>query len=221
MQLILLITLLGHAPSVDEEKAIARDIVRACPGKQAAADKASADFHAKDRRGEALAAYRGFVAGCAQNISVLHARVATLLLDQGDFKGAEASARRAVALEPNDSNRFTLLAVLSRANHPDARALYDGLKAYQGPRDDFLAGLAYIAFHLDDNATMKSASQRAIALDTKWWQPWFCAAMAEGIEPSPDYAKALKWLDRADALGAPVKTTSGIREALETAMRRK
>jgi hypothetical protein len=67
---------------------------------------------------------------------------------------------------------------------------------------------------------MRRTSAKAIALDSKWWQPWFVAAMAEALAERPDYARALAWLDKATTLGAPARTTSGLRGDLVEAARK-
>jgi tetratricopeptide (TPR) repeat protein len=145
----------------------------------------------------------------------VHIRIGYLKFEAGDFAAAEASYRKAVALDPSFTNRLSLLEVLIREKKPEADALYADLSRYDGNRDDIWAGLAYAAFHRDDLTMMRKASAKAIALDTRWWQPWFTAAAAEGLSEHPDPPRALRWLDKADALGAPPAYTKGLREALK------
>jgi predicted Zn-dependent protease len=209
----------AHEPNRNEEAEIVRSITAACPGSRALAERAASSFHDRAGRAAALAAYQE-LARCPKAPAIVHVRVGFLKLEAGDFAGAEASCRRAVALDPSMTNRLSLLEALVRQRKPEADALYAELMRYDGDRDDVWAGLAYAAFHRDDVEGMRRASARAIALGTKWWQPWFTAAVAEGLAPRPDTARALGWLDRADALGAPRRYTDEIRSGLRDAAAR-
>jgi tetratricopeptide (TPR) repeat protein len=218
--LLLSIPAVAHPPDAGEEASIVREIVAACPQKKALAERASADFHDPARAPAALAAYEKLLA-CAGKLSIVHIRVGYLKFASGDFAAGEAHYRTAVKLDPTFTNKLSLLEALVRQNKPEADALYAELARYDGDRDDIWAGLAYAAFHREDDALMRKASAKAIALDTKWWQAWFCAAAAEGVAEKPDYARALRWLDKADSLGAPAKYTRPIRDALTEAARKR
>jgi hypothetical protein len=222
----LILAALAAAPAAgpparpDEEAAIVKQIVAACPGRRDLAVRAGADFHAPARHALAAKEYEE-LARCGKSVGVVHARIGSLRFEAGDFAGAEASARTAVALDPSVSNKLALLMPLIREKKPEADALYAELARYDGDRDDIWAGLCYAAFHRDDVVLMRKASARAIALDTRWWQPWFTAAVAEGISDRPNYPQALRWLDKADALGAPARYTKEMRDAFNEAAARK
>jgi predicted Zn-dependent protease len=211
---------LAHPPDPKEEKRIADSIVAACPGRRALAAEAAADFHDDATHARALARYQE-LARCPKAPAIVHVRIGNLKFETNDFAGAEVSYRRGVALDPTITNQLSLLEALIRQKKPEADALYAELMRYDGNRDDIWAGLAYAAFHHDDVPGMRRTSARAIALDSKWWQPWFVAAMAEGLAERPDYARALAWLDKATALGAPERYTSGLRGDLQEAARKK
>jgi tetratricopeptide (TPR) repeat protein len=219
--LLLLLSLpaAAHTPDAGEEASIVRQIVAACPQKKALAERASADFHVPRRWAEALAAYQELL-GCAGKVAIVHIRIGFLKFERDDFAAAEAEYRTAVKLEPTITSKLSLLEALVRQNKPEADALYAELSRYEGDRDDIWAALAYTAFHRDDLALMRKASAKAIALDTRWWQAWFCAAAAEGVADKPDYARALRWLDKADSLGAPAKYSKPMRDALMEAARK-
>jgi tetratricopeptide (TPR) repeat protein len=206
----------AHRPDPREESAIVDEIAAACPAQRDLARRASADFHDPSRRRVALAEYEQ-LARCARSVAIVYTRIGFLKFESGDFAAAEATYRKAVALEPSFTNRLSLLETLAREKKPEADALYAELARYEGDRDDIWAGLAYVAFHRDDVPLMRKASARAIALDTKWWQPWFTAAIVEGLADHPDYPRALRWLDRADALGAPPNYTKSMRSSLNEA----
>jgi tetratricopeptide (TPR) repeat protein len=209
----------AHTPDPGEEAEIVRAIVATCPGQRVLAERASADFHNKARRSAALNEYEQ-LSRCAESVVIVHIRIGFMKLEAGDFVAAEAHSRRAVALEPSITNKLSLLEALIREKKPEADALYAELVRYDGDRDDIWTGLAYAAFHRDDVALMRKASARAIALDTRWWQAWFTAAVAEGLTERPDYAQALRWLDKAQALGAPVSYTKNMRDALNGAYKK-
>ncbi len=173
----------AHEPDPVEEAGITSSIVAACPGQAALVASASRDFHEQERRPETLAAYEQ-LAKCAKAVAIVHVRIGHLQLEARNFAAAEKSYRTAVGLEPNLSNKLGLLEALTRQEKPDADALYAELARYDGNRDDIWANLAYVAFHRNDVPFMRKASAKAIALDTKWWQPWFTAAIAEAFQHS-------------------------------------
>lgn len=210
---------LAHAPDPKEEEQIVRSIVAACPGQRALAERASSEFHGTERQA-ALVHYEG-LARCARTVAIVHVRIGFLKFEAGDFASAEARYRKAVALDPRFTNRLSLLEALTRQNKPEAGPLYAELARYDGDRDDIWAALSYVAFHRDDVAFMRKASARAIALDTRWWQPWFTAAVAEGLAERPDYPRALGQLDRANALGGPPKIIESMRATLQEAAGRR
>jgi hypothetical protein len=75
-------------------------------------------------------------ARCAKSVGVVHARIGSLRFEAGNFAGAEASARTAVALDPSASNKLALLMALIREKKPEADALYAELARYDGDRDE-------------------------------------------------------------------------------------
>src|SRR5579863_3670456 len=149
---------LAAAPSPDpaEEADIAKKIASACPGQQALAEVASRDFHDSARLPVAAGEYRQ-LASCAKNVSIVFIRIGFAEFAAGDFAASERDYRRAVAIEPNYTNKLSLLEALVREKKPEADALYAELSRYDGDRDDIWAALAYVAFHRDDVALMKQA----------------------------------------------------------------
>lgn len=206
----------GHSPSSAEEEEIAAQLVRACPGQRALVEQAARDFHVPAHRVQALVAYKK-VASCAKAVPILHVRLGLLYLEAHDLVAAEASYRAGVRLDPSYSNKLSLLQALARADKPEAATLFAELKTYDGDRPDIWASLAYVALHREDVPFMKKAAGKAIALGTQLWQPYYVAATAEGLQPRPDYARALGWLTRADELAAPPKLTGALRDALQRA----
>lgn len=203
-----------------EEREIVDQIAKACPAKRKLAEEAGRIFSEPKRRAEALPKYQE-LARCAGSVSIVHRRIGSIHFQSGDFATAEASYRQAVQLEPNVTNKLALLEALLRQKKPEAGALYRELAAYDGRRADVWANLAYAAFHFDDTELMRKASARAIELGSTDWQPYFMAAMAEGVLDHPDHDKALQWLSKAEKLGAPSKYVTDTREALMAAKRRK
>lgn len=195
-----------------EEREIVEQIARACPAKRKLAEEAGRVYSDPKRRAESLPKYQELVR-CADSVSIVHRRIGFIRFESGDFAAAEASYRQAVQLEANFTNKLALLEALLRQNKPEADALYRELAAYDGNRADVWANLAYAAFHHDDAELMMKASTRAIELGSTAWQPFFIAAVAEGLLERPDHAKALRWLSKAEELGAPSKWVVPFREA--------
>ena len=195
-----------------EEREIVTQIAKACPAKRKLAEEAGHVYSDPKRRAESLPKYQE-LARCADSVSIVHRRIGFIRFQSGDFAAAEASYRQAVRLEANFTNKLALLEALLRQHKPEADTLYRELAAYDGDRADVWANLAYAAFHRDDAELMMKASTRAIKLGSTAWQPYFIAAVAEGLLDPPDHAKALQWLSKAEELGAPSKYIAPIREA--------
>lgn len=157
----------------------------------------------------ARAAALARLAPCGKAEPLYHQTLGSAQLAANEFKAAEASFRRQLALGATEAGQAGLLMALVRqptldaAQRADLRKQLDYFHAHACTRDDLCVGLAYVGFHLEDIALTRAAADAAITLGFAGWQPYFFGGAAWAVAPEADRAKARRLLLEAKKRGAP------------------
>jgi len=146
---------------------------------------------------------------CGRSIELYHLRMGAAHFALDDFRQAEASYRRALALRVTEAAQVGLLTALVRQKRLGPKQRAD-LRKHLGyfrdrscRRDDLCAALAYVAWHLDEHELARRAAGRAIAQGYPGWQPYFFGGAAYAVGRGADPKKARAWLLEAKKRGGP------------------
>jgi tetratricopeptide (TPR) repeat protein len=214
MHLLLLLALAttpeDSAARLQREQAELRaQLLASCPGKGATIGQLAGAPHAKQVEllralGECGAKHEAYFIqlGSAQNML-------------GQFPDAEATFRRALAIQVTEAAQLGLLTALARQKtlsekqKADLETNLDYFRTRTCTRDDLCAALAYVAWHVDDFELVKRSSERAMALGYPGWQPWFTAGTVYAMGSDAERARAIELLREAKRRGGPAKAIDG------------
>jgi hypothetical protein len=188
----------------NESAQLQRTLVKQCPAR--ADEVAGLATKTSDAdRATALAK----LAPCGKSEPLYHQTLGAAYLAAGDFKASEASYRKLLAFGVTEAGQVGLLTALVRqpklstAQQADLRKHLDYFHAHACTRDDLCVGLAYIGWHLEDDALTRASADQAIALGFAGWQPYFFGGAAYAVEPGANRVKARTMLQEAKKRGAP------------------
>src|SRR5262249_4987997 len=119
------------------------------------------------------------LAPCGKSEPLYHQTIGAAYLETNEFKLAEASFRKEMALGVTEAGQAGLLMALARqeklsgSQQKDLRKQLDYFHAHVCTRDDICVGLAYAGWHIEDTALTRTSADAAIALGFAGWQPYF------------------------------------------------
>ncbi|HTR52750.1 MAG TPA: hypothetical protein VMJ10_18680 [Kofleriaceae bacterium] len=158
------------------------------------------------------------LAPCGKSEPLYHQTIGSTYLEANDFKAAEASYRKELALGVTEAGQAGLLMALARqsklttSQQTDLRKQLDYFHVHACTRDDICVGLAYVGWHIEDTALTRASADAAIALGFAGWQPYFFGGTAYAVPPEPDRAKARRLLLEAKKRGAPSDVEDMLRD---------
>src|SRR5262245_30890592 len=156
----------------NEAKQLQRLLKQRCPDRAGEIAGLTKPMLAADR---ATALAR--LAPCGSSEPLYHQTIGSTYLDANDFKAAEASYRKELALGVTEAGQAGLLMALARqpklttSQQTDLRKQLDYFHSHKCTRDDICVGLAYVGWHIDDTALTRASADAAIALGFAGWQP--------------------------------------------------
>ncbi len=198
----------------DDQAKLEAAMRKKCPKRTATIAKTRPDA-SPAARCDALVA----LAECGRDLEVYHLKTSAACFAKNDFAQAEASARAALALRVTESAQLALLMALARTKAPTAKQRADlaehlaYFEARPCSREDLCAGVAYVAWHADQDALTIRSSERAINQGFKGWQPYFFGGSVLFTRSGADRRKGREWLLEAKKRGGP----SAIDDLLEAA----
>lgn len=197
--------------------------------KDASALQRSLTQHCPDRAGEVAALAKPLanpdraaalarLAPCGQSEPLYHQTIGSAYLEASDFKQAEASFRKLLALGATEAGRAGLVMALARqpklttAQQKDLREQLDYFHTHACDRDDICVGLAYAGWNLEDLSLTRTSADTAIALGFSGWQPYFFGGSAYAVPPKQNRVKARRLLLEAKKRGAPAEVDELLQE---------
>jgi hypothetical protein len=197
----------------NEANQLQRSLKQRCPDRAEEIAALMKPMSAADR-----AAALARLAPCGTSEPLYHQTIGSTYLAANDFKMAEASFRKELALGVTEAGQAGLLMALVRmpklttGQQADLRKGLDYFHSHACTRDDICAGLAYVGWHVSDTALTRAAADAAISLGFAGWQPYFFGGTAYAIPPKSDRAKARRLLLEAKKRGAPPDVDDVLRD---------
>lgn len=198
-----------------EQRALSAALLRACP-------KQKADIEQLGVKTTPAARADAFqkLDACGKTNEAFLIQYGSALNNAGRFSDAEAVFHRALALRVTESAQLGLLIALSRqptltdGQRREVANQHAYFEAHPCSRDDLCAALAYAAWHLEQLPLAKHAAERAMAMNSPGWQPWFVAGTIEAGGDDAARRRAVTLLTEAKQRGGPAKAIDGFLERL-------